>query len=263
MKNKFRYITVALVLSSVILFFQIQSVSPALAGTNATLPSVRHAEVAPHGKPEVTQIDKTDPMQIAVIKNSDQVASADGGLEFIQTSINAPDFTTLQTYYSAAYVSADQFPSLDQFAAEVRGQGMGGLWADGLFAYRFYSTEWGVVPDSLNTASYSSFNGYHGYFIHNYLGGSQMYNVGSGTLVAVIGADDIDWYEINGIHRFVGTSTGNGCEYTAPFYDWNGDDAYSAVDLLKTYYTSPFAIQTCICTGEKNGMLLLTGSAVN
>lgn len=179
--------------------------------------------------------------------------------DFFQTP--EPEVTAVQN--DAAIVAtnsdSDQLPTLEEFAAEVRAQGMQGIWADGLFAYRFYTASWGTVPGSWNTASYASYEGYSAFFIHNYLGGADLYAVDSGTNVAVIRADRIDWYQINGVHRFAGTSTGNGCDYTAPFYDWNGENSYSAMDLISTYYSSPFAIQTCICTGNKNGILILTG----
>jgi len=262
MKKKTLWFTAALAISSVILFFQIQSSLPAFTSPDLAASRDRQAEPALQNKFKSTQAVKAEQVHVAVIRGSDQLASATGGEEFIQTSINASAFTSLQTDFSIANTHNGQFPSLEEFAADVRAHGMGGLWADGLFAYRFYAAEWGVVPDTSNTASYSILDGYHGFFIHNYLGGSRLYAVSGGIRVAVIGTEGIDWYEINGIHRFAGTSTGNGCEYIAPFYDWNGGNSYSALDLIKTYYTSPFAIQTCICTGNKNGMLILTGSPI-
>lgn len=263
MRKNTLWFTVAIAISSVILFFQIQSSSPAFTGSEKVVSRDRHAEPAPHNKFDSNQAETTDQEHISVIRGSDQLASANGGEKFVQTSANTSAFTTLQRDYSLANTHSGQFPSLEEFAGDVRAHGMGGLWADGLFAYRFQVTDWGVVPDTSNTASSSSVDGYHGFFIHDYLGGSRLYNVVSGTPVAVIGAEGIDWYEIDGVHRFAGTSTGNGCEYTAPFYDWDGGNSYSAMELIETYYTSPFAIQTCICTGKKNGMLILTGSPVD
>lgn len=154
--------------------------------------------------------------------------------------------------------SADANSTIETFAAEVRAQGMNGLWAEGKFAYRFYSASWGSVPESANTTSLASFDGYKSFFIHNYLGGNKLYNVGSGTKVAVIWSDRIDWYTISGVNQVAGTNMGN-CSYSEPFSSWNGEGSFSAREILDIYYNSPFVIQTCICSGDKAGFLILSG----
>jgi hypothetical protein len=155
---------------------------------------------------------------------------------------------------------SNAFPSLDEFAAEVRSAGMQGIWAENLFAFKFYNASWGSVPGSWNTASLASYEGYKAFFIHNYLGGTKLYNVGSGTRVAVIWANSIEWFQINGVYRIAGVSTGDGCGYSEPFTPWNGGDSLTALDIVQRYYSSPFAIQTCICSGDKNGIFILTGA---
>ncbi len=273
---KFNRICLSAVLAvSTLLFLQIpQSNTPITVNSLSLQNRTRNAETAPQSTPDAVATGDIETAHIAELRGNDQRLSANSGEAFIQTSINPEAFTSVLTFLpsltidqatafdgiSASGGPANRFPSVEEFAADVRSQGMNGLWADGLFAYRFYAADWGIVPDSMNTAAYSGYKGYHAYFIHNYLGGSRLYNVNIGVQVAVITADGIDWYSIDGVYRFAGTSTGNGCEYTAPFYDWDGGNAYSAMDLVSTYYSSPFAIQTCICTGNKNGILILTGS---
>lgn len=185
----------------------------------------------------------------------------------------APTFTPEPTYTSTAIPTeipttvptkisqpSNSFPTLDEFAAEVRAAGLHGIWAENLFAFKFYNSSWGTVPGSWNTASLASYEGYKAFFIHNYLGGTRLYNVGYGTKVAVIWADSIEWFQINGVYQFAGISTGDGCGYSEPFTSWSGDgDNLSALDIVQRYYSAPFAIQTCICNGEKNGVFILTG----
>jgi hypothetical protein len=158
-----------------------------------------------------------------------------------------------------ASVPSESSGSLEAFASEVRSQGMNGLWAEGKFSYRFYSAGWGSVPGSSNTASLATFEGFRAFFIHNYLGGNKLYNVSTGTKVAVIWSDGIQWFTINGIYRIAGTNTGN-CGYAEPFSEWNGGGTYSARDVLNMYYNSPFVIQTCLCSGDKAGIIIITGS---
>jgi hypothetical protein len=273
---KFKVICLSAVLAvSTLLFLQIpQSNAPIITASQTIQNRARKAVTAPQSIQDAVVTGDIETAHIAELRGNDQRLSANSGEPFIQTSINPEAFTSVLTFLPSLSIDqasavdgisvsgdpANRFPSVDEFAADVRSQGMNGLWADGLFAYRFYSADWGMVPDSMNTAAYSGYKGYHAYFIHNYLGGSRLYNAGIGVQVAVITPDSINWYEIDGVYRFAGTSTGNGCEYTAPFYDWDGGNAYSAMDLVSTYYSSPFAIQTCICTGNKNGILILTGS---
>ena len=191
---------------------------------------------------------------------------------FAPTFTPLPTFTPEPTYTPTAIPTeipttqptkvsqpSNAFPTVDEFAAEVRSAGTQGIWAENLFAFKFYTTSWGSVPGAWNTASLASYDGYKAFFIHNYLGGSKLYNVGSGVRVAVIWANSIEWFQINGVYEFAGVSTGDGCGYGEPFTPWNGGDSLSALDIVQRYYSAPFAIQTCICSGGKNGVFILTG----
>lgn len=156
------------------------------------------------------------------------------------------------------------FPSLEAFAAQVRAEGKGGLWADSYFAYRFYEAPWGEVPNAGHTAAYAAYDGYHAFFIHNYLGGSRLYTVPVGTRLAVIWPDRIEWFEIDGIYRFAGTTDGSRCGYQEPFFPWDGNGrAYSASEIIRTYYSRPFAIQTSLCSEGRAGVQILTGAPVS
>ncbi len=268
MRTRSLGLPITLAILGILLYQVFQTISPVYADSGTKLIQEQTDEYVPHNNAEINQAETTSSFRIAVIRRGEKLTTTANSEESTQfaTDTNAPATQQTNETQAVSNVSSSEnngvgrSSSLDQFAAEVRAQGMNGIWADGLFAFRFYTTEWGVVPGASNTASYSSAQGYHGYFIHNYLGGNRLYNVGSGTMVAVIRQDSIEWYRIDGVHRFAGTSTGSGCGYTEPFSDWNGGNSYSAMDLISTYYTSPFVIQTCLCTGEKSGILILTGS---
>ncbi len=160
--------------------------------------------------------------------------------------------------------AATPFPDLETFAAQVRAEGKGGLWADQYFAYRFYEAPWGEVPEAGHTAAYATYDGYRAFFIHNYLGGSRLYNVPAGTRVAVIWPTRIEWFVIDGIYRFVGATDGTRCGYQEPFSPWQGgSQIYSAYDIIRTYYSRPFAIQTSLCSNGQAGFQILTGAPIS
>jgi hypothetical protein len=152
------------------------------------------------------------------------------------------------------------FPTLEEFTEQVRSQGTQGLWANGLFAFKFYYSSWGVVPDSYGTASYAGGEGYGAFFIHDYLGGKNLYSVQSGTRVAVIKSESINWFVITGVYRFTGEGDGTPCGYQPPFTNTSTGGTYGVDGLINTYYTAPFVIQTCICSDGVGGLLILNGT---
>jgi len=154
-------------------------------------------------------------------------------------------------------------PTLDEFAAHVRGLGYLGIWSEGLFAFEAYGMGWGQVPGVANTASYATYETYGAYFIHDYLGGSKLYSLRAGTRVAVIRPTSIDWFVINNTPAFMGTPNGMTCGYQEPYVTWGQDFAtgtkYTTLDIIHTYYSMPFAIQTCYCAGGVGGVYIVTG----
>lgn len=157
----------------------------------------------------------------------------------------------------------DEVPPLDDFAIQVRGEGVLGLWAEGYFAYKVYSASWGQVPNTYNTASYASIQGFSAFFIHNYLGGDKLYRVPKWVKVALIRPDQIEWYVIDGTVRYRGTPNGKVCGYKSPYVEWEqelGRKGLSAERIATWHYQKPFAIQTSICSDGKVGVHILTGT---
>ena len=153
-------------------------------------------------------------------------------------------------------------PGLNDFTATVRKENKIGLWADGLFAFQAYDAKWGEVHNQHDTASHASIGANGAYFIHNFLGGDKLNKVQKQTRVAVITADKIEWYEIDVVVRYNGTSNGQKCGYKAPFQAEGQNYQVSADHIIKTHYSQPFAIQTCICENNVGGVLILTGTLV-
>jgi len=159
--------------------------------------------------------------------------------------------------------ATDEVPPLDDFAIQVRGEGVLGLWAEGYFAYKVYSASWGQVPNTYNTASYASTQGFSAFFIHNYLGGDKIYRVPKWVKVALIRPDQIEWYVIDGTVRYRGTPNGKVCGYKSPYVEWEqelGRKGLSAERIATWHYQKPFAIQTSICSDGKVGVHILTGT---
>ncbi len=157
----------------------------------------------------------------------------------------------------------DYIPPLAEFVTMVREEGLLGLWAEGYFAYEAYFASWGHVPNTYNTASNSSSQGFSGFFIHNYLGGDKLYRVPKWTKVALIWPDRIEWYQIDGIIRYRGTPNGQTCGYKAPYVEWGQEikkKGISAIEIASRHFQKPLAIQTSICQGDAVGVHILTGT---
>lgn len=138
-----------------------------------------------------------------------------------------------------------------------------GLWAENLFAYFISYGSWGYVPNIENTASYSVYQNYRGFFIHDYLGGDGLYRVQKWTKVALIHDGEISWFVITENARYQASSNGTDCYIDAPFYKMEGQFQFgspiSTETLLDLYYTNPFTIQTCLCSAGINGVQILIG----
>ncbi len=174
-----------------------------------------------------------------------------------------PTAEPVPTESAVAETGTNGVPSLDAFASEVRALGVLGLWADGLFAFQAYGMGWEQVPNTRDTASYGTYQNYGAYFIHDYLGGYKLYSVKAGTHVAVIRSNSIDWFVINNGVAFMGTPNGQTCGYQEPYVFWGQDIStaaqFTALDIIQTYYSMPFAIQTCYCVNGQGGVFILTG----
>ena len=155
-----------------------------------------------------------------------------------------------------------EVPTLEDFTKQLRDEGNIGIWAEGFFAYRVVFGAWGFVPGQNNTASFASNDEFSGFFIHSYLGGDRLYRVPKWTRVAVIWADQIEWYLIDGAVRYQGTATRRHCGYTQPYHPWGEGNlgGLSTSQLLKRHYSKPFLIQTSICADGKVGVHILTGT---
>ena len=154
-------------------------------------------------------------------------------------------------------------PTLDLFVMELKQINADGIWAENLFAYVTSYGSWGYVPNSENTASYTIYQNYHGFFIHDYLGGDGLYRVQKWTKVAVIQHGEVSWFVITENARYQASSNGAKCYIDAPFYKIENQSLLggpvTTQNLLDLYYTKPFTIQTCLCSAGINGVQILVG----
>ena len=153
--------------------------------------------------------------------------------------------------------------SLDSFTQELINKQVDGLWAENQFAFKIRYGAWGYVPDAMNTASFTSYQNYSGFFIHDYQGGEVLYHVHEWTRVAYIHDGEVSWFMITEAVKYLATNYGKNCYIDAPFYKIEGQSqlgsSISTQTLLDMYYTRPFTIQTCLCSAGINGVQILVG----
>jgi len=174
------------------------------------------------------------------------------------------------TVYLESSDDLEILPSLNDFITQVRHDGVGpqGVWADDLFAFRIDATCWGCVPTQMNTAGFSTLlDSYQGVFIHNYLWGDKLYAAESGSLFAVVYADEIKWFEV--IERIIyeAPPSSETCTYKGegPFTVWGTTDqkSISAREILNAHYTADqWAMQTSMCEDGKVGFMVLSAKGV-
>ena len=165
--------------------------------------------------------------------------------------------------FSPNFSSKESVPTLETFILDLNKLNTNGLWAKNLFAFTIDYGEWGYVPNSENTASFASYEGFSGYFIHDYLGGEALYDVQELTEVALIRNGKISWFVITGKVQYQATNNGVKCGLAAPYYEIEGlsdlDLPLTTESLLNLHYKNPFTIQTCLCSAGINGVQILEG----
>ena len=192
------------------------------------------------------------------------------GLSFYASSAKAFPESRPSNLILDPSLNKEALPSLNDFIAQVQHEGVGpqGVWAEGLFAYAVDSTCWGCVPEQMNTAAYSTVLGkYHGLFIHNYMGGDQLYSAESGSIFSIIYSDRIEWFQIVGKYIYAAPPQPETCIYdgTGPFSVWGTDsqDSITVLDVLEGHFTmDQWAIQTSVCEDGEVGFLVVNATRI-
>lgn len=162
----------------------------------------------------------------------------------------------------------DDVPSLDAFIASVvvgDSESPVGLWADGLMALRIVEGHDNDVPSTNSTAStygWALDHGVLGLLIHDYLGGSRIYQLNRGNRIALIlGDGSVEWYvsQDSVYYESLGYSSAG---FTGPFRLWSCFACpydQSVNELQWRHYAGEphLAIQTCYKTDNRIGLVIV------
>ncbi len=162
----------------------------------------------------------------------------------------------------------DDVPSLDAFRRSVtngNGAQLTGIWVDGILAYK-------VLPGSKNKASsrqntaviyqWAEGHGVTALLVHNYLGGTRLYNLDPGVRIAAIyGNGAVDWYLSRGGTWYESRDYSDG-GFKGPFRLWSCSGCkfdISVDDIRWRHYSGAhhLAFQTCAYSEGRTGIIIV------
>lgn len=192
-------------------------------------------------------------------------------------NLEAPQFATstgLRTYEAFSienqgYVSEeDSIPPLEEFRRSVMGgnpKQLTGIWVEDILAYRVQPGLTRDAPNAKDTLSIYKWaweHGVIGLLIHNYRGGTKLYQLNPGVRIAAIyGNGGVDWYLSRGGTWYEArnkSSTG----FAGPFRIWACDDCeydISVEELHNRHYAGipHLAFQTCVIAEGREGLMIV------
>jgi hypothetical protein len=160
------------------------------------------------------------------------------------------------------------FLSLEEFRRTVtngHANQLTGIWVDGVLAFKVSPGTHSYAPSTRNTASIYNWADNHGVtalLIHNYLGGTLLYQLNSGMYIAAIyGNGGVDWYVARN-DTWYETRNYSPSGFKGPFRFWSCGDCdfdISVEDIRWRHYagTPHLAFQTCVETADRVGLLII------
>ena len=140
-----------------------------------------------------------------------------------------------------------------------------GIWVEDVLAFKVSPGTHSYAPSTRNTASVYSWAHDHGVttlLIHNYLGGTLLYQLNAGMYIAAIyGNGGVDWYVArNGTWYETRNYSPSG--FKGPFRIWSCGDCdfdISVQDIRWRHYagTPHLAFQTCVETADRVGLVII------
>ncbi|NIS78812.1 MAG: hypothetical protein GTO14_00945 [Anaerolineales bacterium] len=177
---------------------------------------------------------------------------------------------TLSTPSTPLY---EDVPTLETFRLSVWNGDAGqitGIWIDGHMAFEVVPGVGNYVPTEPNTASTYEWAAAHGVtalLIHNHLGGTRIYDLDLGAMIALISGDGgIAWYSASGSVWYEAESySGEG--FAGPFRSWTCTQCefdLSVRDLRWRHYAGPhhLAIQTCVQMDDRIGLVIFEAQPI-
>ena len=161
--------------------------------------------------------------------------------------------------------AASSPPSLEEFRRSVmngRPDQLSGIWVEDVLAFRVQqglTSQAPAVKDTLSIYNWAWKNGVVGLLIHNYRGGTQLYQLNPGVQIAAnYGNGGVDWYLSRGDTWFESRRSSS----AGPFRIWSCEDCafdVSSRDLRKRHYAGNhrLAFQTCVTAEGRTGLVII------
>jgi hypothetical protein len=161
-----------------------------------------------------------------------------------------------------------ELPSLEAFRRSVSGGDPGrlaGIWVEGVLAFRVQQGLTRYAPttkDTLSIYDWAWEHGVIGLLIHNYRGGTQLYQLNPGLHIAAIyGNGGVDWYVSRGGAWYESRTPSSG-GFAGPFRAWSCSDCdyeISVRELHDRHYAGlpHLAFQTCVYAEGRSGLVII------
>ena len=176
-------------------------------------------------------------------------------------------------FYDGGHMSSlpalfDDVASLDAFRRSVTNGNsaqLTGIWVEDTLAFRVQAGLTTYAPTSKDTLSIYRWaweHGVMGLLIHNYRGGTKLYQLNPGIMIAAIYGDgEVDWYVTRG-GTWYEAQTYSSRGFTGPFRIWSCGDCdfdISVQDIRWRHYagTPHLAFQTCVETADRVGLVII------
>ena len=177
-------------------------------------------------------------------------------------------FPSLKTNVFEAPRAASSLPSLEAFRRSVmngRPDQLTGIWVEDVLSFRVQQGLTNHAPEPKDTLSIYNWawkHGVVGLLIHDYRGGTQLYQLNPGVKIAAIfGNGGVEWYLSRG-GTWSESRSGSSGGFAGPFRIWSCDGCdfdVSARELHDRHYAGlpHLAFQTCVTAEGRTGLVII------
>ncbi len=163
---------------------------------------------------------------------------------------------------------AGGIPSLEEFRRGVmngNANQLTGIWVEDILAFRVQAGLTTYAPtsdDALSIYRWAWEHGVVGLLIHDYRGGTKLYQLYPGTMIAAIyGNGGVDWYVSRG-GTWYEAKTVSSRGFAGPFRTWSCTECdfdLTVQNLRQRHYAGNhhLAFQTCVTAGGRMGFVII------
>jgi hypothetical protein len=161
-----------------------------------------------------------------------------------------------------------ELTSLEAFRRSVmngRSDQLTGIWVEDVLAFRVQpgpTSHAPVVKDTFSIYKWAWKHGVVGLLIHDYRGGTQLYQLNPGVRIAAIyGNGGVDWYVSRG-GAWYESRSGSFSGFAGPFRIWSCADCDFDVSVRELQYrhyagNHRLAFQTCVTAEGRTGLVII------